>query len=570
MLLEEIQPQSETISNSNSGSQSFALSQDQIEFLRSSSINNFYFFAKFVLEFPHEESWLQPHIHKPICDALQDYTINRRMTIVLPRSWLKSTLCSIYYPIWRAIRDPSIRILIVQNTTTNAEKKLAAIRGQFDKNPLLRLLFSKLLPDASSTWTTKALCLQRPMDYPENTFEAAGTKTGLTSRHYNLIVEDDTVTPDLDDFTSMNVTPSKEDIEQAIGFHKSVTGLLNDVGRDQILIVGTRWYQHDLISWNATNELRYLHIERAVRETNGVPDPKGELTYPERFGEAILTELFEAWGPYLYSCLYMNLPMSSVDMIFQKEWFKWYADAPRNLVTYTTVDPAGGSINTKSRKAKTSADTDFNVVMTVGKDLKTGYVYILDYHRFKGSPGELINKIFEHQKLWGSLAVGIEAQQYQNSLDYFVKEQMPRRNQFFMIEMLKSIKSKETRIRALQPLFAAGIIFLRTHHIELVSELEVFPLGAHDDCADALSMMLQLLELTALPVAPEDQEPTNPMSLDFAIAAFQEKNQKKSSFIDEMIFSRENESSTLNSPNSLTNQFINSSGGFSCELTLAE
>src|SRR6185295_17248610 len=123
------------------------------------------------------------------------------------------TLCSIYYPIWRAIRDPGIRILIVQNTTTNAEKKLAAIRGQFDKNPLLRLLFVDLLPNASSTWTTKALCLQRPMDHPENTFESAGTKTGLTSRHYNLIIEDDTVSPDLDDFTATNVIPSKDDIE---------------------------------------------------------------------------------------------------------------------------------------------------------------------------------------------------------------------------------------------------------------------------------------------------------------------------------------------------------------------
>ncbi len=520
-----------------------------------------------MLEFPFEESWLQPHIHKPICDLLQDYVVNRRMTIVLPRSWLKSTLCSVYYPIWRAIRDPSIRILIVQNTSTNAEKKLAAIRGQFDKNPLLRVLFPSILPDSSSTWTTKALCLKRPMDYPENTFESAGTKTALTSRHYNLIVEDDTVSPDLDDFTATNVTPSKEDIEQAIGFHRSVTGLLNDMQKDQILIVGTRWYQHDLISWNAENEKRYLHIERAVRELDGVPNPKGEPSYPERFNNDVLLELADAWGPYLFSCLYMNLPMSSADMVFLKDWFRFYSDAPRNLITYTTVDPAGGAINnSKSRKAKAASDLDYNVVMTVGKDLRSGLVYVLDYDRFRGSAGDTINKIFAHQALWGSITVGIEAQQYQNSIEYYVKEQMGKRNQYFMVEMLKSVKAKETRIRALQPLFAAGMIWLRHHHTDLISELEAFPLGAHDDCADALSMMLQLFELSYLPTKTEDIKPTDPMSLDFAIAAFQlAASSDSDNLLNEMLFSEETRLSATPIQDTLTNQFINATGGFQME-----
>jgi predicted phage terminase large subunit-like protein len=558
MLLETNLSQGAESGYSPNPAKPLPLTEDQVEFLRHSSRENFYFFAKFVLEFPFEESWLQPHIHRPICETLQDPK-NTNVRVVLPRSWLKSTLCSVYYPIWRAIRDPNIRILIVQNSAPNAEKKLSAIRGQFESNPLLRLLFSSLLPDSSSQWTTKNACLKRSVHHPEATFETAGTRSRVVSRHYDIIIEDDTVCPDLDELQESNVVPTKDDIEQAIGFHRHTTGLLNDPMRSQSIIVGTRWFERDLISWNAENEPSYVCIERAVRETDGHADPRGEITYPERFGQAALEMLERRWGPYLFSCLYLNNPLRSADMVFRKEWFKEYADAPRNLVTYTTVDPAGGGISGRSRKAK--ADLDFNVVMTVGKDLYSGFVYVLDYDRFKGSPGDLINKIFEHQKLWGSLAVGIEAQQYQNSLDYFVKEQMPKRQQFFMIEMLKSIKAKESRIRALQPLFAAGLIWTRSHHIDLRSELEAFPLGAHDDCADALSMVLQLLEITQPVGTTQDSEPSDPMSLDFAIASFQGAT-KKDGLLEEMLFSPEFETVSMTSPNSLTNQFIDSAGGF--------
>lgn len=541
---------------------------DEITWIRQLCRENFYFFAKFVLEHPFENSWLQKHIHQPICEVLQDYEQNTRVTVVLPRSWLKSTLCSVYYPIWRAIRNPSIRCLIVQNSAPNAEKKLAAIRGQFESNPLLRLLFAELLPDSSCRWTTKDACLRRPMNHPESTFETGGTRSKLISRHYDLIIEDDTVSPDLDELTESNVVPMKDDIEQAIGFHRQMNGLLVDYALSQNLIVGTRWFERDLISWSQQNEPQYRRIERAVRERGGVPDPSGDITYPERFGESVLEGLERSWGSYLFSCLYLNRPLRSADMVFKKEWLQnWYTDAPRNLVTYTTVDPAGGAINSRTRKS--SGDLDSNVVLTTGKDLRTGLLYVLEYSRFKGSPGDLIRSIFDHQARWGSLCVGIEGQQYQNSLDYFVREQMPRRNQFFMIEMLKSVRSKEVRIRALQPLFQNGLILLRTHHVELISELEAFPLGAHDDVADALSMVLQLLDLTSPPKETENLPPNDPLSLDYAIALLQD--QRKTSPLDVVadLFAERDEITSCTSRSNLVHRFTELNGAFSCEDILA-
>jgi predicted phage terminase large subunit-like protein len=496
------------------------LTPDEIEWLRNQCRESFYFFAKFVLDFQFDESWLQVHIHKELCEALQDYTVNRRLCITLPRSWLKSTVCSIYYPIWRAIRDPNVRVLIVQNSAPNAEKKLQAIRGQFETNPLLRVLFPHLLPDSSCNWTTKSACLKRTINHPENTFETAGTRTKVISRHYDLIVEDDTVAPDLDELGDENVCPTKDDINQAIGWHRLAGGLLVDFKTSQLIIVGTRWFEKDLISWNGENEPTYKRIERAVRETDGKPDPDGQITYPERFDEQTLEELQHAFGPYLFSCLYLNRPLRSDDMVFKKDWFRYYENVPRNVVCYTLVDPAGGS----SKKAKAKSNPDYNVVMTVAKDLDEGHLYVVEYDRFRGTPGQLINAIFRHQATHHSVTVGIEGVQYQNSLDYFVKEQMSKRNQWFAVEMLKSVKAKEVRIRALQPLFASGSILVRTHHTELLAELETFPLGAHDDCADALSMVLQLLDIT--PVAGKSTDSTDYAlnSLEAAVQLLQDRN----------------------------------------------
>jgi len=39
--------------------------------------------------------------------------------------------------------------------------------------------------------------------------------------------------------------PVKEDIDLAIGFHRGVIDLQVDFERDQILIVGTRWFEKD-------------------------------------------------------------------------------------------------------------------------------------------------------------------------------------------------------------------------------------------------------------------------------------------------------------------------------------
>ena len=505
-----------------------ALKPETIKQLRALSKKSLFFFAKGILGF----DWLNSRIHLPLCRLLENYKENRRMCICLPRGWLKTTICSQAYPLWRAIRDPNVRILITQNTHTNAVSKIKVIKAIVEGNPLFRILFPELLPTSQCTWKAESLELHRTSTgEAEGTFDAAGTGTQLTSRHYNVIIEDDTVAPDFNDLGEQNLAPTKEQVTQAIGYHRLMPPLLVDQGKDQIIVVGTRWFEKDLISWVGQNEKYYKSYFRACRENDkGEADEHGKITYPERFDEGVLNELRVALGPYIFSCLYFNKPVRSDDMIFHLDWFQYYETPPKNLVCYTTVDP-GGDPNT------TDGEPDPNVVMTCGKDVYTGRVYVLEYTKERFSPGQLLTVLFEHVKCWNPVKVGIESVQYQSTLLYWATERMRKTNTYFFVEKIRNSKmSKYARVLGLQPVFASGSLFVKSHMIDLVKELLAFPLGANDDLVDALAMQLEMWQATKLEHKKAmDEANDDPLSAMVAIRDFRAKAEEKTRHRDNLV-----------------------------------
>lgn len=485
--------------------------------LRAQAEQSCYFFIKGILGF----DWLVPHIHKPVCELLENST---RVRIVLPRGWLKSTICSIGYPLWRAIKNPNVRVLICQNTHTNACKKLASISAIVKTNPLFRALWPELLPDSSCKWSSEALQLKRSAPHAEATFEAAGTRTKVVSRHYDLIVEDDTVAPDLDEMGEHAIVPTKEDIEQAIGWHRLSLPLLVDPMTSQSVIVGTRWFEKDLLSWNAEHEKQYACIERrAIELGEGGVD---EYPYPERFNAEVLEGIEQAMGPYLFSCLYLNEPVSPEDMTFKPEWISYYEVEPAHLITYTTVDLA------PPPEESLGKDLDFNVVITCGKDLSSGRIYVLDYFRARCNPGKVIAEIFAQVMKWNPVKVGIEKVQYQKSLIYWIKERMRTENRWFLIEgITHGNRSKSSRIEGLQPVFASGSILLRHWMSELVNELLAYPLAAHDDLPDALSMQLTMWEMTKIQPRKKQEYEKNPLNAMDAIDEILSRKNQTPGFI---------------------------------------
>jgi predicted phage terminase large subunit-like protein len=500
------------------------LTPEMIEEIRTLALNDFYFFAKGVLGY----DWLNVRIHLPICKLLEDGNIHE-LLVVLPRGWQKSTLVSICYPLWKATKNPDMRFLLVQNTATNALAKLKTIADHVKTNELYRILFPEVLPDADCVWRTGSYQLKRTKNNPESTFEGCGITTSINGRHYDEVIEDDTIAPDADDTNALIMMPSKEDVDKCIGFHNSLSSIIINILEGRSIVVGTRWAERDLISHiRQTMGDDVVTYERACREDeNGISSETGKLTFPERFNEDVLRRLLKKWGPYMFSCLYMNKPIRSEDMIFQPGWIEYYESEPIQIAVYTTVDAAITEENSNS------SDPDYTVVLTAGKCLRTGRIFVLDITRERCNPGRTIEIIFEHVRKWHPLKVGIETIQYQKALAYFVRERQRKQGIYFMIEELThGGKAKSYRIMGMQPVFSEKLIFIRKWMQELVNELLAFPVGGHDDIIDALAMQLPMWQATKLVEKEANEQFSDPLDFDSAARDLRKSREQKGQFGD--------------------------------------
>ena len=460
------------------------LTDDLLDVYRRRGRESLFFFCKGILGFKD----LDPDIHYDLCQTLEDDS-KRRLLVTYPRTWFKSTVCSIGYPIWKCLKNPEIRILVVQNSFSNACKKLGAIKEVFEKNELFKALYPDILPPTGTTWTKECLKVNRKSAHPEGTFEAAGVGTAVISRHYDEIIQDDTIAPKKDDMTGVVQQPTQADIEKAIGWHRQCHPLLIHPIESRIIIVGTRWADRDLQGWIMENSPEYIHMSRSIYEDeNGNPvrpESGGKIAWPGRFNQEVADALERDEGPYMFACLYMNKPTAAINQVFKREWIRYFEHMGENKTYYVT------SVDLASAKKEESSDPDYTVILTCAVVPNKNRVFVVHYDRGRFDPGETVTYLFNHVRAYKPLEVIVESVGYQRTINYWIKKRMYKLGiQFYINELTGLIGSKVDRIRSLQPYFAGFQIFIKTHMNELEQELLAFPKGAHDDLIDALCMQI--------------------------------------------------------------------------------
>ncbi|KKL79762.1 hypothetical protein LCGC14_2011580 [marine sediment metagenome] len=347
-----------------------------------------------------QNDWLTKEVHLPLCNFLQSpYPLKK--LVELPRGFLKTTIASEYYPIWCAINNPSIRILIVQNTFDNAAKRVYNIRSIFEKHELFRALYPELIPNFNSKsvrWSNECAEVNRPTTYPEGTFEAAGIQTKITARHYDKIIEDDLVTAETSDLSEDEIAPNMEDVAKAIGWHKMATNLSIDYKTFERIQIGTRWFQEDMINYVKTKEPGYARYIMTVVDDSGKP------IYPQRFDESVLEAKKEEMGTYMYATQMMLDPTPLEKMIFKPYWTRYYNVAPttKNILC---IDPAIG-------ESKQHCDSAF--VVAGGAD--NGLIYIIETMSGQYNLTEQIKLTFALIRKYDIRKLVVETIAYQEAL----------------------------------------------------------------------------------------------------------------------------------------------------------
>lgn len=472
-----------------------SLESEDIELLKKLVLDRFQYFCQLFIS----PEWFDKRFHGRLCDFLQSEGSPDKL-VVMPRTHLKTTIAATMYPLWMAVRayvveKRDVRCLIVSNTATNARMTIREIRGIVEKDRLFHAFFPEVIPRFTHVkWSDESACLKRRKVFPEATFEAAGVGTNIIRRHYNLIVEDDTLAPRKDAMTGEEVLPSLDDIEKAIGFHKLTIPLLITYDEDTRIYIGTRWAEMDVIEHIKQEELqkdggRFEQLDVKAIGEDGKPSYK-------RFSEEALKGIRRELGPYLYSALYLNEPVPSEFRKFRREWIRYYQpgyDGPEGALisarrrydkamsegkVVVTVDPA-------DPPGKNRASQDYSAIVSCVQ--APSGLFVLRFRRARVSEGELIRQALDIAELDNAEVVRVEVDRYAH-LEAGFKTEMANRNKYFRVDAVKTRgRKKEARILRLAPLFENSVVFLRKGMAELENELYHFPRGDHDDIIDALA-----------------------------------------------------------------------------------
>ena len=371
--------------------------------------------------------------------------------MLAPRGHGKSTVANIFYSLGLVEQNPNIRILIISNTSQQAEMFLGAV-----SNSLVGL------NRKGHKWTRQEIVVNtRTKNAKESTITAMGVRGSVIGRHYDVIICDDIV-----DNRNSATKAQREKLRE--WFYVALMPCLEPDGKFHV--IGTRWHPDDLYS-----ELMIGGMFRYVLDTAILQNGK-DVLWPEKFSLKKLDEIRRRMGTRLFNCQYQNNPQGLIGKLFQPNWFRYYEAEPKGCVRYVACDLA---ISQKE-------SADYFAIVTVAR-AEDGSIYVLDAERGKISFAKQLEMIERKYASWKPEVIGIENTAYQDALRQQLLE-----DAFLPIKGLRPMGSKMTRANALSAQMEFGRVYFRKDMRELVDELLAFPDGAYDDYVDALGYAVAL------------------------------------------------------------------------------
>lgn len=265
-----------------------------------------------------------------------------------------------------------------------------------------------------------------------------------------------------------------------------------------MIVMHTRWHLDDLIgriikedTWRdyfaPDNGEKWVRLRLPAIATESEKYRKsGEPLWPERYNVAELDDIKKTIGTYEWGALYQQNPVLTENQEFKPSWFRYRTleDVSHMSVRkFATIDP----------NLKKSDTSDWTGVCRNYVNEKNQWH--LRANRYRVNSKDIIDLIFLlHDE--GFEKIGIEEGAFTYVVEPFLKDEMTKRGKFPNIVPLKHQGTmKEIRIRGLIPRYQTEMIYhLEGECDDLEEELLSFPLGLHDDCADAVAYQIQIAE----------------------------------------------------------------------------
>ena len=261
------------------------------------------------------------------------------------------------------------------------------------------------------------------------------------------------------------------------------------------VVIGSRWAEDDVIGTllreHATEGWELLHFPALAEANDPLGREEGAALWPEQYPVETLEGIRRQMGSAAFVNIYQGRPAAANGIVFGREWFRTYSDPP------STFHRIVQSWDTAFGKSKQSGD--YSVCTTWGVTA-SGY-YLLALWRGRVDFPELKRLVRQLAEEWKPDAIYIEDCASGQSL---VQELHAATT--YPVIPVKVDRDKLARAQAVTPLFEAGRVFFPAEapwRRDLEDELASFPVAAHDDQADSITMALNKLREASY----ADQEP---------------------------------------------------------------
>ena len=443
----------------------------------------------------HPRLPLQP-FHKEVLDFCQDTTLKRK-GVLMPRYFLKSTTITCSMPIWLWINNPEIKSMIVTETHKKAEDSLNFIKGQLERNELLRYIYPECVVDDTwkrqHRWSSIAIDLPSKGITKDPSIQVLGVGNAAQGIHVDHIF--------LDDIIGQKDMLSPVEAQNTWVWFSNVEELLITPDQSKphgsyIYLIGTHYAPEDLYDRvrRSNKGYKWTHIP--------AEDDFGEPTLSEKLSKEEIQKMKDDPDrAVVFYTQMQNRPMESGLTTFRPEWKKFYVwdknEDDEELIVWT--DQLGKVHAAKMKELDISATIDPATVAASMKEAcrtavvvvgthKSGAKFVLEAWAKKiRQPSELYNTIFRFQKKYRPRRWGIETFAQQNWVKKTIMDRAREENiGIYLRDMPKDTgkDAKARRIESLQEDFATGSIYFHETQRDLIGEFHSNPMGLNDlmDC----------------------------------------------------------------------------------------
>lgn len=471
--------------------------------------------------------------HRQMADFISCPRAKRKpiRMVLAPRTFLKSTYCSLLHSIWLLMLNPEETILLMHGIADKAEEYVGEIHSiisdDTESSGMLRWIAPDVFgddPRRDIRMETGILTVKRRRGGKTPSILAAGERSSIAGLHFSRYKFDDLVN-DANYKTEAARLSTIECFQIAMGTRKGDDSLVD--------IADTIYHPNDLTQWiqNPDNKVaKLLEVWQrdcwyeGPRESGDGNYAPGEASeWPEKRSVDFLLEQQTLLGPAQFSQQFLLHPSAEGARLFKLEWVRRYQQRiseeenaggePRVILPGTDEEDverrAWEYVMAIDAVSKGEKATDRACILA-GAWNDLGQLYLLDVFYDRPSPSAFFDLIYEWYLRWNPKVMFFEDTGAMAYVHEDLLRDMKERKASYPIFTPKRYGGsrggqKQGRIEAIEPFAAEGKLFAPDDRkwAAPLSEIEGYRLGQKDQRDDFLDTLSDLVRHPRHPISPD-------------------------------------------------------------------